>query len=128
MLIFAAMDSCTRIFADSGQINNCREAVKTHQQAFTDLAQVVALAGNEVRLKILFLLAQEQELCPCDLSDILTMTIPAVSQHLRKLKDGGVIRSRKSGQTVFYSVNPAQITLLQPFFQIIQEPLSEAKA
>lgn len=128
MLIFAAMDSCTRIFADRGQINNCREAVKTHQQAFTDLAQVVALAGNEVRLKILFLLAQEQELCPCDLSDILTMTIPAVSQHLRKLKDGGVIRSRKSGQTVFYSVNPAQITLLQPFFQIIQEPLSEAKA
>ncbi|WP_225976300.1 ArsR/SmtB family transcription factor [Mucilaginibacter ginsenosidivorax] len=128
MLIFAAMDSCTRIFADSGQIKNCRETVKTHQQAFTDLAQVVALAGNEVRLKILFLLAQEQELCPCDLSDILTMTIPAVSQHLRKLKDGGVICSRKSGQTVFYSVNPVQITLLQPFFQIIQEPLSEAKA
>lgn len=122
------MDNCTRILADSGQINNCREVVKLHQQAFTDLSQVVALAGNEVRLKILFLLAQEQELCPCDLGDILEMTIPAVSQHLRKLRDGGVIRSRKTGQTVFYSVNPAQIALLQPFFQIIQEPLIEAKA
>jgi DNA-binding transcriptional ArsR family regulator len=121
------MDNCTRIFADSRQINNCRDIVKVHQQAFTDLSQVVALAGNEVRLKILFLLVQEQELCPCDLSDILTMTIPAVSQHLRKLKDGGMIRSRKTGQTVFYSVDPAQIPLLQPFFQIIQEPLTEVK-
>lgn len=128
MLIFAAMENCTRIFADSGQIENCRVVVSAHQQAFTDLSQVVALAGNEVRLKILFLLAQEKELCPCDLGDILEMTIPAVSQHLRKLKDGGVIRSRKSGQTVFYSINPAQITLLQPFFQIIQKPLIEAKA
>jgi DNA-binding transcriptional ArsR family regulator len=118
------MENCTRIFADRGQINNCREVVKVHQQAFTDLSQVVALAGNEVRLKILFLLAQEQELCPCDLGDILEMTIPAVSQHLRKLKDGGVIRSRKSGQTVFYSINPTQIKLLQPLFQMIQEPLS----
>ncbi|NCD68893.1 ArsR/SmtB family transcription factor [Mucilaginibacter sp. P19] len=122
------MDNCTRIFADSRQINICRNVVKEHQQAFTDLSQVVALAGNEVRLKILFLLTQEKELCPCDLSDILDMTIPAVSQHLRKLKDGGVIRSRKSGQTVFYSVDPSQITLLQPFFQIIQEPLIEVRA
>jgi DNA-binding transcriptional ArsR family regulator len=121
------MNTCTRIFADSGQISNCRQVVKDHQQAFTDLSQVVALAGNEVRLKILFLLAQEQELCPCDLSDILEMTIPAVSQHLRKLKDGGVIRSRKVGQTVYYSVSPAQIPLLQPFFHIIQEPLTAEK-
>lgn len=119
------MDTCTRIFADSGQINNCRKVVKEHQQAFSDLSQVVALAGNEVRLKILFLLAKEQELCPCDLSDILEMTTPAVSQHLRKLKDGGVIHSRKAGQTIFYSVNPVQIPLLKPFFQMIQEPLKK---
>src|SRR4051812_7736924 len=98
------MNNCKRIFADRGQINNWKEVIKENQRSFTDLSQVVALAGNEVRLKILFLLEQERELCPCDLSDILEMTIPAVSQHLRKLKDGGVIRSRKSGQTIFYSI------------------------
>src|ERR1700743_3705542 len=103
------MSNCKRIFADTGQINNCKEVITANQQSFADLSQVVALAGIEVRLKILFLLDQERELCPCDLSDILEMTIPAVSQHLRKLKDGGVIRSRKSGQTIFYSICDAQL-------------------
>lgn len=122
------MSNCKRIFADSVQINNCREVIRGNQQSFADLSQVVALAGNEVRLKILFLLDQERELCPCDLSDILEMTIPAVSQHLRKLKDAGVIQSRKSGQTIFYSVCAPQLHLLRPFFSIINEPLTEVKA
>ena len=122
------MSNCKRIFADSGQINNCKEVIKENQQSFAVLSQVVALAGNEVRLKILFLLNQEHELCPCDLSDILEMTIPAVSQHLRKLKDGGVIRSRKSGQTIFYSLSEVQLPLLKPFFSIISEPVNLVKA
>jgi DNA-binding transcriptional ArsR family regulator len=122
------MNSCKRIFADSGQINNCKEAIKENRRSFADLSQVLALAGNEVRLKILFLLQQEGELCPCDLSDILDMTTPAVSQHLRKLKDGGVIRLRKSGQTIFYSVCDSQLPLLKPLFNMIREPLTEVKA
>lgn len=122
-----AMSTCKRIFADSGQINNCREVIRENQQSFADLSQVVALAGNEVRLKILFLLNQERELCPCDLSDILEMTIPAISQHLRKLKDGGVIQSRKAGQTIFYSIRNSQLPLLKPFFSIISEPITTIK-
>lgn len=122
------MNSCTRIFADSGQINNCRKMIMEKQDSFSDLSQVVALAGNEVRLKILFLLDQESELCPCDLSDILEMTIPAVSQHLRKLKDGDIVQSRKSGQTVFYSVRPSKLPLLRPFFKIIKESLTTINA
>ena len=122
------MNTCKRIFADSGQINICKEIIKENQQSFADLSQIIALAGNEVRLKILFLLDQEGELCPCDLSDILEMTIPAISQHLRKLKDGGVIQLRKSGQTIFYSLRVEQLPLLRPFFSIINEPLNTIKA
>lgn len=122
------MDNCTRIFADTGQINNCRELLAQNQRSFTELSKVVALAGNEVRLKILFLLNQETELCPCDLSDILAMTIPAVSQHLRKLKDGGVIRARKSGQTIFYAICEDQLPLLSSFFNLINQPSNFVKA
>lgn len=114
------MSTCKRIFADLGQINNCKEIIKQNQQSFSELSQVIALAGNEVRLKILFLLDQEHELCPCDLSDILEMTIPAISQHLRKLKDCGIIQSRKSGQTIFYSVDTSHLHLLKPLFSIIK--------
>lgn len=111
--------SCIRVFADKVQISNCRKILKTNETAFSQLSSLLALAGNEVRLKILFLLEEENELCPCDLSDILGMSIPAVSQHLRKLKDGNIIEARRSGQTIFYSLKPEQLTLLHPFFKII---------
>lgn len=111
--------SCIRVFADKIQIDNCRATLQANEKAFGQLSSLLALAGNEVRLKILFLLEEENELCPCDLSDILGMSIPAVSQHLRKLKDGNIIEARRSGQTIFYSLKSEQLTLLQPFFKII---------
>lgn len=108
--------SCIRALADKAQIDNCRETLRENNVAFERLSGLLALAGNDVRLKILFLLEQEHELCPCDLSDILGMSIPAVSQHLRKLKDGKVIVGRREGQTIFYSLTQEQLTLIRPFF------------
>lgn len=111
--------SCIRLFANKVQIKNCRETLKDNKKAFSQLSGLLALAGNEVRLKIMFLLEEENELCPCDLSDILGMSIPAVSQHLRKLKDGNVIEGKREGQTIFYSLKAEQLTLLRPFFKHI---------
>ena len=76
------ISNCIRLFANQEQIQACKENLQDHGLDFIRLAQIFALAGSEARLKILYLLEQEKELCPCDLSDILQMTIPAVSQHL----------------------------------------------
>jgi len=57
---------CIRVFADQNQIEACRHKVDSMSQAFTNLSKILALGGNEVRLKILFLLQDEGELCPCD--------------------------------------------------------------
>ncbi len=111
--------SCIRVFADQTQITQCRERLQLNAKSFKHLSSLLALAGNEVRLKIMFLLEEENELCPCDLADILGMSIPAISQHLRKMKDGGVIEARRSGQTIFYSLKAEHLKLLQPFFKII---------
>ena len=116
-----ANDTCIRLQADIVQIKNCREKLKTNFKSFLQLAQVLALAGNEVRLKILFLLEEENELCPCDLSDILGMSIPSISQHLRKLKDGNIIEARKEGQTIFYSLKPEHLKMLRSMFRYINE-------
>lgn len=97
-------NTCIRVYADSNQINRCREDLKDKAEGFSELADVLNLAGNAVRLKILYLLKRENELCPCDLSDILGMTVPAISQHLKKLRDAGIVTTKKSGQTIFYSV------------------------
>ncbi|WP_073075571.1 ArsR/SmtB family transcription factor [Flavobacterium chilense] len=111
--------SCIRQLADQNQIKECRNTIKSNEIAFEELSNLLALAGNTVRLKILFLLEEENELCPCDLSDILGMSVPAISQHLRKMKDGNIIESRREGQTIFYSLKTKQLELLQPLFKII---------
>lgn len=89
---------------------------------FSRTASVLNLTGNEIRLKMLYLLRLEHELCPCDLSDILGMTVPAISQHLRKLKDAGLVTSRKKGQTVLYSISADRMSILMSLFELLNEP------
>jgi len=112
---------CIREQANPMQIKDCREKVAANERSFTQLSGILSLAGNDVRLKILYLLEEEKELCPCDLSDILGMSIPAISQHLRKMKDGNIVESRKAGQTIFYSLKGEHLKLLRPFFKIINQ-------
>ena len=112
-------ETCIRLFADHEQIKNCKEKLKTAQKSFASLSNILALAVNEVRLKIIYLLEEEKELCPCDLADILGMSIPAVSQHLRKLKDGNIVETRKEGQTIYYSLTQDNLKILKPFFKHI---------
>lgn len=112
-------NTCIRVLADVNQIKECREKVKRVDESVGMLANALALAGNNARLKILYLLQEEGQLCPCDLSDILGMTVSAISQHLRKLKDGRIIESKKTGQTIFYSINADYSDILKPIFKLI---------
>jgi DNA-binding transcriptional ArsR family regulator len=114
-------NKCIRIFADQAQISECRNKLKANAVSLSQLSKVLELAGNEVRLKILYLLEEENELCPCDLSDILGMSIPAVSQHLRKLRDGNIIEARRDGQTIYYSLKEEHLKVLKPFFKYINQ-------
>jgi ArsR family transcriptional regulator, lead/cadmium/zinc/bismuth-responsive transcriptional repressor len=108
--------TCSRVFADRQQIKNCKDKLQARQEPLIRLSNILALAGNEVRLKIVYLLEEEKELCPCDLADILSMSIPAISQHLRKLKDGNIVETRKVGQMIYYSLTPKNLKVLKPFF------------
>jgi DNA-binding transcriptional ArsR family regulator len=120
-------ETCIRLLADPVQIRQCRQDVEGRKEAFRKLSSVLSLAGSEVRLKILYLLASEKELCPCDLSDILQMSVPSISQHLRKMKDGGLIQSRRVGQTIFYTLHNRQVKTIRPLLrQIEEEPAKEA--
>ena len=112
-------NTCIRQLADHQQIKNCKVKLKAAQKSFGNLSNVLALAGNEVRLKIIYLLEEEKELCPCDLADILGMSIQAISQHLRKLKDGNIVETRKEGQTIYYSLTQENLKILKHFFKYI---------
>ncbi len=112
-------NNCIRLFADLGQINNCKDKLKSAQKSFYQLSKILALVGNEVRLKIVYLLEEEKELCPCDLADILDMSIPAISQHLRKLKDGNILQTRRNGQTIYYFLKDEHLEIIKPLFEHI---------
>ena len=113
--------SCIRQQADIKQINRCKDRVTELNNSFDYLSNGLELAGNNVRLKILFLLYEEKRLCVCDISDILGMTISAVSQHLRKLKDRKLIETEREAQTIFYSMTKEYGKMLKPFFKILDE-------
>ena len=112
---------CIRLEANIEQINNCKSTIENFEQSFEMLSGALHLAGNNVRLKILFLLLQEDKLCVCDLSDILSMKISAISQHLRKLKDRNIIQPKRNAQTIFYSLTPKYEKILTPLFDLIDE-------
>ncbi|MCP9764289.1 ArsR/SmtB family transcription factor [Lacihabitans soyangensis] len=112
---------CIRQQADTKQIFRCKDRVSELNGSFDILSSGLELAGNNVRLKILFLLYEENRLCVCDLSDILGMTISAISQHLRKLKDRKLIQSEKEAQTIFYSLTKEYEKMLKPFFKILDD-------
>jgi len=103
---------CIRNRADITQINRCIGKIAAINDDLDQLSSVLALAGNPIRLRILYLLHEEKRLCVCDLSDVLGMTVSAVSQHLKRLKDQNLVQTEKEAQTVFYSLteNPDQTT------------------
>lgn len=111
--------TCIRVLADVSQIKQCRENIENVNESLLLLSSTFNLVGNDVRIKILYLLQEEGQLCPCDLSDILGMSVSPISQHLRKLKDGNIITSKKTGQTIFYSISPPYAEVLKPIFKLI---------
>jgi len=63
-----------------------------------------ALSGS-MRLKVVYLLHREPELCVCDLADILGESTSAVSHQLRVLREQDLVKTRREGKTVYYALN-----------------------
>ena len=68
-----------------------------------DLAELFKVFGDSTRIKILYALF-EAELCVCDISKLLGLTQSAVSHQLRVLKGSRLVKFRREGKTVFYSL------------------------
>lgn len=68
-----------------------------------DLAELFKVFGDSTRVRILFALF-ENEICVCGLAEALGMTVSAISHQLRVLKHTNLVRCRRDGRTVFYSL------------------------
>jgi len=68
-----------------------------------DLAELFKVFGDSTRIRILFVLF-ETEVCVCDLAQALNMTQSAISHQLRILKQSKLVKSRREGKSIFYSL------------------------
>ena len=80
-------------------------AVLIDADEVTALAEVFKLLGDPNRARILFALLEAGELCVCDLAATVDMTETSVSQAMRLLRAGGVVRNRRDGRVVYYRLD-----------------------
>lgn len=85
------------------------------------LAEELKLTGDKTRLTILWYLF-ERECCVCDLAELLGTSQPNVSQHMRKLKDGGLVKESRRGQWIFYSLNMEDKPYLKGLLGLLPSP------
>ena len=95
---------------------DCCDAVEVHRDLLEivnrtmpdetelyDLAELFKVFGDSTRIRILFVLF-EAEVCVCDIAEALNMTQSAISHQLRILKQSKLVKSRREGKSVFYSL------------------------
>ncbi len=90
---------------------------------FKNLADLFRLIGDTTRCKILFALDQE-EMCVCDLANTLNMTKSRVSHQLATLRKSGVIKCRKKGKEVYYTLEDEHIVKI---FEVSLEHINNRK-
>ncbi len=86
-----------------------------------DLAELFKIFGDSTRIKILYVLF-ESEMCVCDIAQLLNMTQSAISHQLRVLKQAGLVKYRRDGKTVYYSLADDHIvTIFNQGLEHVQE-------
>lgn len=83
-------------------LEKVRENLPCEERLF-DLAELFKVFGDSTRIRILFVLF-EAEVCVCDLASVLNMTQSAVSHQLSVLKRSKLVKARRDGKSVFYSL------------------------
>ena len=97
-----AAPSCEASEVHPDSIARARKALPAEAD-LNRLAELYKVFGDATRIKLLYALFQS-ELCVCDLAELLGVTVSAVSHQLRILKQAQLVKYRREGKTVYYSL------------------------
>ena len=91
------------------------------EELLYDLAELYKVFGDSTRIRILYVLF-EAEMCVCDIAQVLSMTTSAISHQLKVLKQAHLVKYRREGKTVFYSLADDHVgTILKQGFDHVNE-------
>lgn len=103
-------DRCDCEVIHDDVVNNVR-AKMPQEETLYDLAELFKVFGDSTRIRILWAL-DEAEMCVCDIAYLLNMTQSAISHQLRVLKQAKLVRNRKDGKVVYYSLDDEHVKMI----------------
>ena len=103
----SVIDRCDCNVIHEDVVNKVREDMPVEENLY-DLAELFKVFGDTTRIKILYALFAS-EMCVCDIAFLLNMTQSAISHQLRVLKQARLIKYRKDGKVVYYSLDDEHI-------------------
>lgn len=96
------MECCDSIEIHEDLLRTVTEQMPQEEELY-DLAELFKVFGDSTRIRILYVLF-ETEACVCDIAEALHMTQPAISHQLKILKQAKLVKNRREGKSVFYSL------------------------
>ncbi|RME49685.1 MAG: transcriptional regulator [Deltaproteobacteria bacterium] len=100
-------ETCEVTFVDEARVNRARARLPADDR-IAALSETFKVLGEEGRVKLLLALSEE-ELCVCDLANLLGMSSSAVSHQLRLLRNLRLVRSRRVGKMAYYTLDDDHI-------------------
>ena len=95
--------------------------IMPQDEAISDISDLFRVLGDSTRIKILWAL-DKSELCVCDIASLICMTKSAVSHQLRVLKDNNLVKNRREGKVIYYSLADSHV---QDIFEKAVEHINE---
>jgi ArsR family transcriptional regulator, lead/cadmium/zinc/bismuth-responsive transcriptional repressor len=96
-------DTCEIYCYDEEKVSRIQDSMQSKNLAVA--TQLFKALADENRMKISYALCQENELCVCDIANIIGSSVATASHHLRTLNKQGMVKYRKEGKLAFYSLN-----------------------
>ena len=100
-------DTCEIYCYDEEKVNRIQGDLQTVD--ISSVAKMLKAIADENRAKITYALCQEEELCVCDIANIIGITVANASHHLRTLHKQGIVKFRKEGKLAFYSLDDEHV-------------------
>ena len=101
-MVIHDVECCDTVMVHEELVKAVNEKMPDEDELY-DLAELFKVFGDSTRIRILYVLF-EAELCVCDIAQTLNMTQSAISHQLRILKQSKLVKDRREGKQVFYSL------------------------
>ncbi len=103
-------DTCDIYCYDEAKVKRLQDEIQ--KEDLTSVSRLFKALADENRTKIAYALCQNEELCVCDLANIIGSTVATASHHLRTLHKQGLVKYRKEGKLAFYSLDDEHVKQL----------------